>query len=425
MANVRQIPELYLRGSLANITMANLTAEQQRHIEELFPKVANHPEMAKHKHKAIQKFGATIAADYRDDRQAAEEEYNIAIWKGLVDLYYHKKYEFVCLACQSSSYLTKRSKPKQIDRVQKPCPNCNKVRVSKSGATILKEGDFVTITEFQNSYSDLQEDLPECESTITYKPVSSKYDNPDDIINDPKQLKKFFGEFVWNYFRQHISENQRKKSKKVNVLISEKADIVYALKLLNICDNYKIKYTTNYEPMSYDDIEIVFKTNLVQPECTIDIADTIYRAKQCDIDVRLTDDKLIIKRNFNAVLVSESVIVSDHIQLQESDDDHDNFNNHSKVSRGGIFVDVENHVETIEILDTINHIREALPDGICKDIFDIKSQTGPTYKLFSETFGDGEPKAKQIADFLNVGTRVVVQHINNIRVVCLAKGITP
>lgn len=425
MAGVRQIPELYLRGSLANITMAHLTHEQKRHIEQLFPNIANHPEMVKHKHKAIQKFGSTIAGDYRDDRLAAEEEYNIAIWKGLVDLYYHKKYAFKCKACRSDTYLTKRSKPKSIDRIQKPCPNCNKVLVTSPGDTNLILNSYVTIEEFQNSYKFTTINPPLCESTIEYYAVSSKYPDPDAVINDPKQLKKFFGEFVWNYFRQHISENQKKKSRKISNIIIEKADLVYALKLFNICDNYKIKYTTNYETSSYADIHIVFKTNLVQPECTLDIAEVIFKAKQNGIDISVNEDEIIVYRNYHAVQVAETVVVSENVQLQESDEENDNFNNNSKVSRGGVFVDVENHIETVEIIDIIDNIRESLPDGDCRDVFDIKNQMGDRYQEFAKVFGDGEPKANQIAVFLGVGARIVTQHINNIKLVCLAKGISP
>lgn len=427
MAGVRQIPELYLRGSLANITMAHLTTEQKSHIEQLFPTVANHPEMIKHKYKAIQKFGSTIAGDYRDDRTAAEEEYNIAIWKGLVDLFYHRKYSFKCKACDSDTYLTKRSKPKSIDRIQKPCPNCGCVLVTKSGSARLVVGSFVNVREYQNSYRHLQEsdDLPECDSTIEYIALSSKYPDPYAILNDPKQLKKFFGEFVWNYFRQHISENQKKKSRRINSTIIEKADIVYALKLFNICDNYKIKYTTNYDPSSYADIHITFKTNLVQPECTLDIAEVLHKAGLNDIRISIDEDRITVHRNYHAVQISETVAVAEHVQLQESDDEIDNFNNRSKVSRGGVFVDVENHIETVEMIDIIENIRESLPDGDCKDVFDIKTQIGERYKEFAKVFGDGEPKANQIAIFLGVGARVVTQHISNIKLVCLAKGISP
>lgn len=425
MAGVRQISELYLRGSLANITMANLTFEQRKHIEALFDFVANHPEMMKHKHKAIQKYGSTIAGDYKDDRAAAEAEYNIAIYKGLVDLFYHRKYEFHCGACESNTYLTKRNKPKSIDRIQKPCPNCNKVLVTNAGNTDLQEGKYVTIAEFLDSYKDLQSGFPECISSITYKALEPRYSNADEIIKDPKQLKKFFGEFVWNYFRQHISENQKKKSKKSNTKIHEKADIVFSLKLLNICDNYKIKYTTNYDINHFADIDISFKTNLVQPECTIELAETVYRAKQSGINVVLTDDKIIIQRNYEADYASEVVAVSENVQLQEPDENQDNFNNYSKVSRGGIFMDVENHVETIEMIDVISNIRDSLPEGTCQQVFDIKNQSGEIYKQFSETYGDSDPKAKQIADFLNISPRLVTTHINNIKIMCLAKGLNP
>ncbi len=124
MANVRQMPGLYLRGSLANITMPNLTSEQRAHVDELFALITTHPEMQRHKARFMKELGTTIAADYADDRVIAEQEYKIAVWKCLVELFYHRKYSFQCKACGSNTYMTKRSKPKVIDRIQIPCPNC-------------------------------------------------------------------------------------------------------------------------------------------------------------------------------------------------------------------------------------------------------------------------------------------------------------
>ena len=49
MALVRQMPELYLRGSLANVTMANLTANEKDHIDTIVGYVATHPGMARHR----------------------------------------------------------------------------------------------------------------------------------------------------------------------------------------------------------------------------------------------------------------------------------------------------------------------------------------------------------------------------------------
>ena len=90
MPIIRQMPELYLRGSMANITMANMTPAERQHASDLVEYIATHENMQNHRMKLWREFGVTIGADYNDDSAAADEEYRIAIWRGVVDLYYHR-----------------------------------------------------------------------------------------------------------------------------------------------------------------------------------------------------------------------------------------------------------------------------------------------------------------------------------------------
>ena len=91
MGIVRQLPELYLRGSLANITMANLTEDQKAQAQEIALDIAYSPEMASHRIGMIKELRNTIAADYKDDEKNGESEYIIAIYRGVVDVLHHHK----------------------------------------------------------------------------------------------------------------------------------------------------------------------------------------------------------------------------------------------------------------------------------------------------------------------------------------------
>jgi hypothetical protein len=48
MPVLRQMAGIYLRGALANQTMAKMSQEERQKANDLTIKVASHPEMAKH-----------------------------------------------------------------------------------------------------------------------------------------------------------------------------------------------------------------------------------------------------------------------------------------------------------------------------------------------------------------------------------------
>ena len=75
MPILRQMPEIYLRGSLANITMANINENDRAELDNIVKYVANHPEMAKHRAQIIKQFSVTIGGDYSSDYSAGESDY--------------------------------------------------------------------------------------------------------------------------------------------------------------------------------------------------------------------------------------------------------------------------------------------------------------------------------------------------------------
>ena len=95
----RQLPKLCLRGSIANITMAGITEDEREEIDVMVRKIVTNPDMQSKRASIIRGFQATIGWDFKDDRTIADQEYHIAVWRGVVNLFYHRKYSFRCQAC--------------------------------------------------------------------------------------------------------------------------------------------------------------------------------------------------------------------------------------------------------------------------------------------------------------------------------------
>lgn len=451
MANVRQMPELYLRGSLANITMKNLTGEQQDHVANLMEQICTHPEMQRHKIKVMKELGVTIAADYSDDRETAEQEYRVAVWRGVVDLFYHRKYTFECRACKSGIYYTKRSKAKAIDRVQTPCPNCRHVEIEDAGDVpalqerVANNDRFMTIEDFQESYKDLPDSFkaPTCRSSISYVPGEKKYNNPQAIIDDEKQLRKFFGEFVWNYFRQQINENKRKEHRKDPIPLLGATDWLLVQEILSLCNQMGVDY--NYceklEPQG-GTYTIKLSGLTTPPEFTAEFArlrakGNFYGVKisasDIAVEVMVTPDAppLPTMEDKDGVMWQVKVIKPEHVSVldnlatsSESDTDFTVTQvNYRTV--GGQRMDTENHVDLVDNSEAMIAIRESLPEGQCRTVFDILSQQGDAFLDFSEKYGDGDARDNHIAAFLGITPRAVKNYKELIEMNCLARDFVP
>ena len=123
-----QMPGMYLRGSLCNVTMRNLTYEQQLEVDDIVKDLKDDPSLQAARVEFRNALRFTIKGDYLD-QEAADQEYQISLWRAVV-------------------------------------------------ATKYGWGKH-----------------PPCEETLT----------------DPKQRKKFFQTWVFNYLRQILNENKRLK----------------------------------------------------------------------------------------------------------------------------------------------------------------------------------------------------------------------
>ncbi len=435
MANVRQMPKLYLRGALAHQTMANLTKSEQAHIEKLFAFVTNHPEMQRHKIKILHELGVTIAADYANDRSVAEQEYKVAVWRGLVHLYYHCDYTYRCDACSKSHYLTKHNKPKAIDRAMIPCPNCQMVKVIDPGdVKTLKVNQFIKFDDFQDSYKNLAmgKTPPKAVSAIIAIKGKKRYDDPDKIINDPKQLRKFFGEFVWNYFRQQLNENKRAVHCEPYSLVGP-ADVVIVTELTVLCSRLEIDYNycNKVEPKNgWHHIYIAcLKT---PPEFSYELAMLRAKAASHGVLMQANRSTIAVQAVKNAKEIETLVVKPEHIVILDGyarivgdqDSDH-TITQISYRTTGGSRMDLEDHVATYDNTDAMSAIRSAIPDGNCRDVFDILSHQGTVYVAFSNKYGDNDSHLSHIANFLGITPKMVEQHKQTIKLHCLANHLVP
>lgn len=439
MPIVRQMPELLLRGSLANVTMVNLTDEEQNHVTDVMARIVSHPEMARHRSRFMKELGDTIGADYNDDRAAAEEEFQIAVWRATVSLLYHRKYTFECKSCNAVSYKTKLGRLKALDRRNPHCPNCGSVHVTHAGETDFEVGSFIHHIEFQAAYKDFTpaQDTPKCESPILYISGQETYDETQrsNILADDRQLVKFFGEFVWNYFRQQLKENNRVEHRKTPRRIIGPADFVIVQEVISLCSRMKLDFNYCSKTQPEHGIYNVSILGLqTPPEFTAEFI--VLRQKGIEHGVIIECDNGTIKIHVtpNAPSLEAYIIKPEHVLVldgysSESDNDDDGKSfTISQVSYrtvGAERMQQEDHTIMIDTSDVIEAVRKSLPDGECQQVFDIWASRGQIYAEFSEEFGDNKACINHIALHLKITTRAVNQYKETIKINMLAHGMLP
>jgi hypothetical protein len=460
MATVRQMAELYLRGSLTNVTMKNLKPEEAKFAEEIMIQVADHPDMRKHKHHVKRLLSETIRADYKSDPSTAEQEYQIAIWRGVVNLFFHKQYIFKCSVCDATQRVVKTTgKLKPIDQAYIPCPVCESLIVSEHGddRTIIKQ------TTFKEIYKDFQLDPPQCFSTIIAYPGGGatkeeldgllsngeiteevyerklgqfRYAEPYKIINDTSQMVKFFGEFVWGYFKQQLRENKRAEQTKKQTEIIGKADEVIVQEIISSATRLKVPlvFCSLTQPES-GWWNLGVQTNQTPPEFTFDILPTFKKATDLGIDIQVTQSGIRVEHKSDCAQIRGSVTQAQHIKVM--DNNYQSIDNEESTANfsveqvtyktvGGCKMSVLDDVGRIDMQDMLNTIYESLPDGDCRKVFQILKQEGEWYEDFKRLYNfTGEPKQAHIAKYLKTTTRIVKNHIAYIKMACLSHQLGP
>jgi len=441
----RQLPILCIRGSLANITMAKLSNEEKWEAECLTKQICDHEEMRIKRQAVNKRLARTIGQDYRDDREIADEEYQIAVWRGVVNILYHRKYDFRCTICQSSHYTTTRGKPALIDHQREVCPNCGMTIVADPGEigpdgkplSGLEKDQIISHEDFQASYAHFGYDrvtgiipkAPTAKSPIEYIVGSKMHENPYSIIDDPIQMKRFFGEYVWNYFRQQIKENKRAEET-IASKVSGRADEIIVSELFALCDRLKIEYA-NAGRSGTALCTLCLSGIQTSPEFTVELVLLRQRAINATVVIQISGNEISVLENQNAGNLTSVLSKKKYATYQENgsgdDEDGTTFSISHVAFRtiGGIRMDQEDHVATIEANDVMEAIRDSLPEGDCRKIFDIESGLGLEHKSFSSTYGDSSPKKIHIAKYLGITPRAVSIYKDTIKVQMLAHGLVP
>lgn len=393
MSRLRQLPKLFLRGSLANETMRNLGKEQKAEVATIVEMVSNCEILLPHKIKFINVLSNTIGGDYRDDKGTrcgpygpAEQEYNIIIWKATVFLLYHSSYQYKCTACCSDHYHNNRSKKVLFNRRFQVCPNCN------SKATVI---------------------------TI---PGTTKIANPYDIINDPIQRKKYYGEHIWGYFRQILKENDIRKHRTTEMVMLP-ADQLAVQELLNLLDNNKI-FRLYYQNDSLTNgyYKIAVNTLSIPLDLSVDIGNIRSKYNKAGVDTIVDYKTILVRQCTNAPLMKSNLKNSTPITAVSNSS---NSSSNDDLDLIDIIADDEAHPEkSYDSIDVLSKIKFMLPTE-CKPLFDILTNSGDDWRKFSKEFGDNTPKMAHISKYLDVSTKQIGTWKSQIKALMHSYGLVP
>lgn len=431
MPRLRQLPELFLRGALANQTIKSLTDDEKLTVEELVQKIASHPILAPNRTEFIQQLGRTIGGDYREDRTTAEQEYQIAIWKGVIHLLYHCSYSYKCTNCNESTYLTQRNKPSPMNQIYPICPACRHVKIITSQLPDYPVGKFVTHEDFQ----DLLLHIPKgsgsftCGSPIIPIRGERKVQSPDEVLKDPIQLKRLFAGFVWNYFRQIIKENKITYHQRMPQQVYGPADQIAILEIIGLLVKMETpyRYCQITEPTD-GSYHIYCQTSSPPPEFSVEYNGIVLQYRNHGINITYTDEAFIVPKMASAPMTTAVVIMPTPVLINA---------NQSSIGSGGddpaeyaveqlqYTLTEEDPMTSIDNMEVLNTIRDRLPDDDHVKTFDILTNHGDIWDQFSTKYGDKSPRTSQIAEFIGITAKVVTAHKEYIGILCYAYDLVP
>lgn len=414
---MRQLPKLYMRGSLANEIMVNMTKEQQIEASQVYHKVMAYDNVNKRKFAIRSALGQkSIRGDYKDPL-ACDQDFNIAVWKGVVELLFHHKYEYRCEVCNANSYRNKRNVSTPINKKLPICPNCKHIKITDPGDTNYRIGEYVKFEEYQQSYQHFTtQKPPKCESPINSIKADKKYSDPYKVIDDELQAGKFFGTYAFGYMKQQLRENKRVQKKTIesvegpaDQIIAQ--EIAAALHLLNMPHDFVI--TQN---------DYVIK--LVNPlSFKLDVTSLIIRkiekAQINKIPVIISNKHISIPKTPIAPIIVGQILKGEYISQVQNNNSIDN-NDGQLVDRlsdktvRGTMISELHHTKAIEQLDCIAKVRDMLPDDECKRIFDIYIDDSAENVTFTEQ-NELPVKKSTIAKYLGMKPKNIEPYINTIR----------
>ena len=360
MSIVSQLPQMYLRGSLASETMTHLEKEDQDTATSLMEYVADHPQIQKHKKKYIRELNNTIGADYKDP-EAAEQEFYVIIWRGVVLLFFHKKYEFICRKCNSSTYKNKSGTVSEIrSRKQKDsspcpnaCPNCDQTE---------ENGD----------------------SPIDVKILGDAHSNPQSVIDDETQMSRWFSQQLKMATSQQLRENAIITTSRTNT-VTDYADTQISRALVSMLKSAKISHQLVETTQGSEITHTVYFDVLGVSSQTIGQISILRKdALEFDVNLIVTGTGIEIKRGRDCKSVTRNV--TDKINVTMLVDSQKKPDAPSPVEVGD-GIDQQDDIETSDWLDAVY---DRLPTENSKAVYQMSKEQGPWWQKYIDRFG--EPK---------------------------------
>ena len=209
--------------------------------------------------------------------------------------------------------------------------------------------------------------------------------------------------------------------------ISGAAGIVYGEAIAAFLELQKIHHTFSInESRGQKVCSITVRCLELPPEITIEIVGLIQEARSKNAEVTFSNSEITLKEGDSSTTEKsrrERVAVVESPARIESDVDTLDSVGHRTV--GGTRMSQDDHEQNVDLNDALLNVKLVLQDGVQQNVLMILSQQGEIYKKFSDKYGDGQAKQNHMAEFLGVPTKVISTTIEKIKVLCIAKGLTP
>lgn len=432
MSRLMQLPAIFIRGAIATQTMKSLTREQIEEVDKIVRIISKDQSLIADKHEFITQLGRTIKGDYKSDRNAAQQEFNIAIWRATVYLLFHKSYGYKCNLCGANEYTTVAGKQAVINKQYIVCPSCQK--------SYDKNNNIITITKSQNGYTGKSEsgDIigPFEEKAKLEKhlktPIAAisgdkRIIDPEKVLNDESQRNKWYTIWIWNYFRQILNENIIKVHNKRSSEITDYAHIVAFKLIIDQLHKLGHKYILDdISTKSGNKIEIYVNILHTNPDFSLYLNAIIKEYSQYGVSIEISPNCITIIGSTSVPIISAVVDLEDQVMMLSMQTPNDSNGDDSNKN----WIDIIEHNsinkrddETI-ILDsseTINVVRSKLgPDA--KIAFDILCHTEPVWSEYCDECNTKIPKKSAIAEFLKVSDDFVDKvycEISNVYTKCM------
>lgn len=394
MPKVRQLAGLYLRGSLAH-ELKKLTNKERQELNDRIVTLSKSEELSKTKRDFINKLRYTIKSDYKDDPSTAEAEFDIALTRALIYVYYQHEYTYKCGNCGKSEH-----KNKKFDTNLKKCPACQHTK------------------SLDGKYVQFNQTKPKERLT----PMIAVQGKRKSTNIEEDQTTEFISKFIIRYRTQILREN-RITFHTVKTKIEGPPEKIAIIEIEDYLLKKHIKYAIlpeyNYTKINVSMMAMNLKTN-------IDIITILMTYEKYGMEWELHQNHIILKHTFGTCIASTTIEKQEMIMMQSqcstmNDDEGDNdyIINQKDTPK---MLDVE--IDRVETNDLINNIEKSLPEEV-KPLFNLLAERGSIYDDYHSEFKQNGPlNTVNLSKFFGVPSKQIAEWYNTIRTTCLSKGIT-